>query len=177
MGPSGPRTRPIRSVHVTRAFDQAEQTGPRVRYGVGQVVINPLRSGVQQDLSTSAPVSQTSHDLLCQLLRKVVVDGVQAGHGAASGIGSVRCRVSATLYALLLAHPVDREGRCRSCRRPGAVFGWRRRRCCWVYIEASYWLRQPEEFLHSQVVREWGLADQSQPGACAAPDRESRASG
>lgn len=121
----------------------------------------------------SATVYQSSHDLMCQSLRKVLVDGVQAGRGAAGGIGSVRCRVSAALYALLMAHPVDREGRCRSCRGPGAVFGRRHR--CWVHIEASYWLRQPEEFLCSRVVREWGLADQSPPGADAAPDRESAA--
>lgn len=119
----------------------------------------------------SATVYQTSHDLMCQSLRKVVVEGVQAGRGAAGGIGSVRCRVSAALYALLTAHPVDREGRCLSCRRPGAVFGRRHR--CRVHREASYWLRQPEEFLHSRVVREWGLADQSPPGVGAAPDRES----
>ncbi|MGQ0719316.1 MAG: hypothetical protein ACT4NP_18780 [Pseudonocardiales bacterium] len=121
----------------------------------------------------SATVYQTSHDLMCQSLRKVLVDGVQTERGDAGGIGSVRCRVSAALYALLMAHPVDREGRCRSCRRRGAVFGWRRR--CWVHIEASYWLRQPEEFLRSKVVREWGLADQSPSGAGATPDRESAA--
>lgn len=119
----------------------------------------------------STPVYQTSYELLCRLLRKVLVDGVQAGCGAAGGIGSVQFRASATLYALLRAHPLDREGRCRSCRGPGAVFGWRRR--CWVHREASYWLRQPEEFLHSRVVREWGLADQARPGAGAAPCAQS----
>ncbi len=123
----------------------------------------------------SATVYQTSHDLMCQSLRKVLVDGAQVGgRDATGGIGSVRCRVSAALYALLMAHPVDREGRCRSCRRPGAVLGWRRR--CWVHIEASYWLRQPEEFLRSRVVQEWGLADQSPPGPGAAGDRESATS-
>lgn len=119
----------------------------------------------------STTVYQTSHDLMCQLLRKVLVDGVQAGHGAEGGIGSVRCRVSGTLYALLIAHPVDQHGLCRSCRGPGAVFGRRYR--CWVHREASYWLRQPEELLHSQVVREWGLVDESSPGAGVAPDRAS----
>lgn len=116
-------------------------------------------------------VYQTSHKLLCRLLRKVLVDGVQAGRGAAGGIGSVQFRVSATLYALLAAHPLDQQGRCRSCSSPGAVFGRRRR--CWVHIEASYWLRQPEEFLHSRVVREWGLVDQSRPGGGAGPARDS----
>ncbi len=116
-------------------------------------------------------VYQTSHNFICRLLRKVLADGVQAGPGAAGGIGSVQFRASATLYALLMAHPLDREGRCRSCRRPGAVFGRRQR--CWVHIEASYWLRQPEEFLHARVIREWGLADQSPPGAHAAPVQDS----
>ncbi len=116
-------------------------------------------------------VYQTSYDLLCRLQRKVLVDGVQAGRDAAGGIGSVQFRASATLYALLRAHPLDREGRCRSCRGPGAVFGRRHR--CWVHREASYWLRQPEEFLHSRVVQEWGLADQARPCAGAAPDRDS----
>lgn len=87
------------------------------------------------------------------------------------GSGSLRCRVSGTLYALLMAHPLDPQGRCRSCRGPGAVFG--RRRLCWVHREASYWLRQPEEFLYSHVVREWKLVDQSRPGAGAASARDS----
>ncbi len=116
----------------------------------------------------STTVYQTSHDQLCRLLRKVLADGVHAGRGVAGGIGSVQFRVSAALYALLLAHPLDQQGRCRSCR--GLVFGWRR---CWVHIEASYWLRQPEEFLHSWVVREWGLADQSWPDGGAALERDS----
>jgi hypothetical protein len=116
-------------------------------------------------------VYQTSYDLLCRLLRKVLVDGVQAGCGADNGIGSVQFRACAALYALLMAHPLDQEGRCRSCHRPGAVFGRRRR--CWVHREASYWLRQSEEFLHSRVVREWDLVDQARPCAGAAPDRDS----
>ncbi len=122
-------------------------------------------------IDSGSSVYQTSYDLLCRLLRKVLADGVQAGHGAAGGIGSVQFRASATLYALLTAHPLDQEGRCRSCRGPGAVFGRRHR--CWVHKEASYWLRQPEEFLHSRVVREWGLADQVRPVAGAAPARDS----
>ncbi len=93
--------------------------------------------------------------------------------GVVQWVGSVRCRVSVTLYALLIAHPLEHEGRCRSCRGPGAVFGRRYR--CWVHREASYWLRQPEEFLHSRVAQQWGLADQSPVGAGAAPDRDSSA--
>jgi hypothetical protein len=116
-------------------------------------------------------VYQTNHALLCRLLQKVLVDGVQAGRDAAGGIGSIQFRASATLYALLLAHPLDQQGRCRSCRSPGVVFGRRRR--CWVHLQAIYWLRQPEEFLHSRVADEWGLADPSSPSAGAAPDRDS----
>lgn len=122
-------------------------------------------------IRSSLSVYQTSYNLLCGLLRAVLVDGVRAGRGAVGGIGSVRCRVSATLYALLLAHPLDRDGRCRSCRGRGAVFGRRRR--CRVHIEASYWLRQPEEFLHSRVVEELGLVDQSESGAGAGSERDS----
>jgi hypothetical protein len=113
-------------------------------------------------------VYQTSHALLRRLLHKILMDGVQAGCGAAGGIGSVPLRASATLYALLLAHPLDQQGRCRACRSPGAVFGRRRR--CWVHLQANYWLRQPEEFLHSRVTDEWRLANPSPSSAGAAPD-------
>jgi hypothetical protein len=112
-------------------------------------------------------VYQTSHAQLCRLLRKILMDGVQAGCGAAGGIGSVPLRASAALYALLLAHPVDQQGRCRACRSPGAVFGRRRR--CWVHLQANYWLRQPEEFLYSRVADEWVLANPSPSSAGASP--------
>jgi len=58
-------------------------------------------------------------------------------------------RVSGALYALLLTHPVDQQGRCRLCRRPGAVLGLPRRRCG-VHREASYWLRQSDWLLYSR---------------------------
>ncbi|MDQ3762634.1 MAG: hypothetical protein M3460_13500 [Actinomycetota bacterium] len=83
-------------------------------------------------MSTSgkgSSVYQTSYALLCQKLRGVLVEKVQAGCGAVDGIDSVLRRASAALYMLLMDHPVDRRGRCRSCRRPGAVFGFRRRHC------------------------------------------------
>jgi hypothetical protein len=51
------------------------------------------------------------------------------------------------LYTLLLDHPLDQRGRCRSCRRSGAMIGLRRRPCR-IYLRASYWLlRQPDEAL------------------------------
>ncbi|MGH3814345.1 MAG: hypothetical protein ACRDUV_18150 [Pseudonocardiaceae bacterium] len=103
--------------------------------------------------------SEASYAWLCERLRAVLVDAVQAGRGAAGGIGSVPCQASAALYALLMAHPVDRRGRCRSCRHPGAVLGCRRRRCR-VHGEARFWLlQQPAEFLHSRLVCELGLTD------------------
>jgi hypothetical protein len=57
-----------------------------------------------------------------------------------------------------MAHSVDRRGRCRSCRRPGAVLGLRRRRCR-VHGEARFCLQQPAEFLRSRLVCELGLTD------------------
>ncbi|MGH3903804.1 MAG: hypothetical protein ACRDTE_06400 [Pseudonocardiaceae bacterium] len=72
-------------------------------------------------------------------------------------IGSVPGRVVVALYMLVMAHPVDRRGRCRSCRRSGAVFGWRWRHCR-VYGEASVWLHQSAEFVGAQLARELGLA-------------------
>lgn len=115
------------------------------------------------------PLDQASYEFLCEVLRGVLRDGVLAGPGPGEGIGSLRCRVSGALYALLSAHPVDRRGRCRSCRRWGAVLG-RRRRLCWVNIHAGFWLRQPEWFLHSRVAAECGLVDLS---PAAAPGRAS----
>lgn len=104
----------------------------------------------------SPSVRETSYRLLCEVLRRVLVEAVESGPGA---VGSVPHRAMAALYGLLLNHPVDRRGRCRSCRRPGAVLGRRRRRCR-VHVEATYWLHQPDEkFLLSHLAREFGLAD------------------
>jgi hypothetical protein len=88
-------------------------------------------------------VDQTSYRLLCDALRETV----HAGPDAVDGPGSIRYRASAVLYLLLLDHPVDRRGRCRSCRRSGAVIGLRRRPCR-VHARANYWLlRQPDHTL------------------------------
>ncbi|MGH3987302.1 MAG: hypothetical protein ACRDTZ_08285 [Pseudonocardiaceae bacterium] len=114
----------------------------------------------------SAP--EASYAWLCERLRGVLVDTVLAGHGA-EGIGSVPSQASAALYALLRGHPVDRWGRCRSCRRPGAVLGFRRRRCR-VHAETRFWLlQQPTEFLHSRLVCELGLTDLSPAQSSATP--------
>ncbi|MGH4000231.1 MAG: hypothetical protein ACRDTJ_22540, partial [Pseudonocardiaceae bacterium] len=72
---------------------------------------------------------------------------------ANDAVGSMGCRASAALDALLAAHPVDRVGRCGSCRRPGALLGRRRRRCL-IYLTVRYWLRQPDEVLRSHLANE-----------------------
>jgi hypothetical protein len=94
---------------------------------------------------------QTSHDALCQMLRKVLVDGAQAGRGAAGGICSVEGRAVVTLYSLLRDHSVDQWGRCRCCRRPGAVLG-ARWRPCQVHSKADLCLRRLDEVLLRSVL-------------------------
>ena len=101
-------------------------------------------------------VYQTGHQHMCAVLRGVLAETVQAGRRAAGGIGTVPCQAIAALYMILMNHPVDRRGRCRSCRRPGALLGLRRRRCQ-VHGEAGVWLHQPTEFLRTQLARELGL--------------------
>lgn len=109
-------------------------------------------------INRGGSVHQTSYDLMCQTLREVLLAAVQAGPDAADGIVSVQFRACAALYGLLLDHPVDEPGRCRSCRRPDALLG-PRRRSCRVHIKASYWLRQLDvPLLMSQLANELGLA-------------------
>jgi hypothetical protein len=97
-------------------------------------------------MTMPAKADHASHNPLCQMLRKVVVDGARAGRGAAGGIESVECRAVVTLYSLLMEHAVDQWGRCRSCRRPGSVFG-ARRRPCQVHSKANLCLHQLDEVL------------------------------
>lgn len=80
-------------------------------------------------------------------------------------------RAIATLYMIMMSHPVDRRGRCRSCRRPGTLIGrcWRR---CRVHGEANVWLHQPTEFLRSQLARELRL-DAPPPEADTTPGHPS----
>lgn len=102
-------------------------------------------------------IYQDNYEFVCKVLCKVLADGVRIGLGPEGGIGSVQCRVSGALYALLLTHKVDERGRCRSCRHPG-VFGWRLKRCD-VHLEASFWLRQPD----------WLLSSRGSPGLAVGP--------
>lgn len=83
-------------------------------------------------------VMKTTGEALCGVLRAAIEESPDA----AEGLGSVPDRAAAALYFLLMDHSVDRDGRCRSCRRPGAAFGSRRRRCR-VHMKAAFWLLQP----------------------------------
>ncbi|MGH3889064.1 MAG: hypothetical protein ACRDSZ_21335 [Pseudonocardiaceae bacterium] len=98
------------------------------------------------------------NESLREVLRGVLCAAVESGPGGVGGVGSLQCRVFAVLYVLLGSHPVDGRGRCWSCRRPGAVFGFRRRRCR-VHGEARAWLLQPEWLLRSRLISELGLTD------------------
>lgn len=115
-------------------------------------------------------VDQTSHQLVCDALRGVLHRAVHAGPGAVDGIGSIQCQASAVLYLLLRDHPVDRRGRCRSCRRSGAMV-CPRRQCCRIHRTASYWLlRQPDKAqLLSYLAVELGLDTAPHPVNDPAP--------
>lgn len=105
----------------------------------GDTVTGPGWTDERAPIAHSMPA--TSHRLVCDALRQAL----QAG--PAGGPGSIRYRACAVLYSLLLDHPLDQRGRCRSCRRSGAMIGLRRRPCR-IHLRASYWLlRQPDEAL------------------------------
>jgi hypothetical protein len=106
---------------------------------------------------------------MCRVLREALAEGVRAGRGAAGGIGSIQFRACAAVYWLLLDHPVDRRGRCRSCRRHGALVGARWRRCR-VSGTASLWLEQLDELLLPRL-----LPHELSLGAVAAPAAPGRA--
>lgn len=91
-------------------------------------------------------VYQTSYGLVRERLRGVLGAVVESGPGAEHGMGSVSWRPCAALYSLVEGHPVDRRGRCRACRRPGALLGRVRRRCQ-VRVWSCFWLHQPDETL------------------------------
>lgn len=107
-------------------------------------------------------VYQARHQHLSAVLRAALVEAVQAGRRAAGGIGTISGRALATLYLILMSHPVDQQGRCRSCRSPSTVLR-RRRRGCRVHWEASVWLSQPAEFVRTQLARELGLTTPNTP--------------
>jgi hypothetical protein len=108
----------------------------------------------------SPSVHQTSHRLLCEVLGGVLIEVVESAQvlvsivESESAVGSVEVRAVAALYELLRDHPVDRRGRCRSCRRPGGVIGLRRRRCR-VHRTAHFYLHHPDDaFFLSHLANE-----------------------
>ncbi len=114
---------------------------------------------------------QTSNRLLRERLREALRSAMDSCRDDPSSFESIQYRAAATLYMLLLSHPVDARGRCRSCRRPGVVFGRRWRRCR-VHGEASLWLHQPIEVVDSLLTRELGLACAKWPGSGADVGRQ-----
>jgi hypothetical protein len=112
--------------------------------------------------SRGRTVDQISHRLVCDALCGFLRQAAKAGPNAVDGIGSIGCRASAVLYTLLLDHPIDRRGRCWSCRHFGAMIGLRR---CRIHITASYWLLlQPDKtMLLSHLACELGLAPSHHP--------------
>lgn len=102
----------------------------------------------------NATVHQTEHDLLRDVLRRFLVAEV-ACLRRVGGCGRVGCGAVAALESLLAAHPVDRRGRCWSCRSPGWL--GRRRRVCMVFRKTRYWLRQPTDRVQDHLVGELGM--------------------
>lgn len=102
-------------------------------------------------IDKSRTAYQMSYRLICQMLRRVLRE-----QRASGGVGSVACRATAVLYALLLSHPVDRRGRCAACGWAGAVF--ERRRRCRIYRVAHYWLHQPYPALVTSLASELGVS-------------------
>ena len=66
-------------------------------------------------------------------------------------------------------HPVDRHGRCRSCRGLRARLG-RRTRVCQVLIAARFYLYQPEDMLLCLLASELDQHATPPPTAEAAPE-------
>ena len=113
-------------------------------------------------------VHQTSHELLREALRGGLAAAVGSGRGDGE-IGSIPCRASAALYALLGDHPVDQRGRCRSCRSLRELLG-RRSRICRVLVAARFYLYQPEDMLLRLLANELDQPATPPPSADAAPD-------
>jgi hypothetical protein len=102
---------------------------------------------------TNSPLSV--HQLTYGWLREVLGSTVRVATESEpdSEADSVGYRASAALDALLAAHPVDKRGRCGSCRQPGAIFAVRRCRCR-VHLLASFWLRQPSRLLQAHFLHQ-----------------------
>jgi hypothetical protein len=111
--------------------------------------------------STGQTVDQASHRLVFEALRKTV----REGPGARDGGGSIRYRASALVYLLLLEHPIDERGRCRSC--PGLMTGLRPRPCRIHGKASDLLLYYPDEaLLLAHLAEELG-ASRVPPGSAA----------
>ncbi|MGH3865625.1 MAG: hypothetical protein ACRDQ4_05700 [Pseudonocardiaceae bacterium] len=161
------------SEHPSRTTDHHDTRPPREdrheRLTAADPV--PLRDDGIADGGGVTPVSRPSpsadqviYGVVYTALRRILREGVQAGLGAAEGLNSLQCRFAGALYALLMAHPIDRRGRCRHCRRPGSVIG-RRRQSCAVYLEVDHWLHHSDERLRTQAALQWGLTPSPSPAA------------
>jgi hypothetical protein len=113
--------------------------------------------------STGRTVDQTSHRLVREALRETV----RAGPGAGEMVGSIRYRASAVLYLLLLEHPIDGRGRCRSC--PGVMIGLRSRPCQTHGRARDWLLHHPAAALLSHLARECGAGSVLSRGAAGTP--------
>lgn len=98
-----------------------------------------VRQQTDAVINQGPSVHQTTYQLMCDALADLLPED-------ADEMRSVPGRAVAALFVLLKGHPVDRQGRCWSCRRPGAIFGLRRRRCQ-VHVCVSFWLHQPDRRL------------------------------
>ena len=112
---------------------------------------------------------EITHHML-DALRDVLLAAVTSRPAADSGTGSIQFRACAVLYLLLCDHPLDRRGRCRSCRRSGAVLG-QRRHTCRIHTKASFWLRQPDDVVLRHLASELDHRPAPAPGAGGRPDR------
>ena len=119
--------------------------------------------------SVNLSVQQTTHRLMREALCRDLRDAVEAGSLDGGGTGSIRCRACVVLYLLLCDHPVDRRGRCRSCRRPGIKLG-QRRRTCRIHVKASFWLRQPDDVVLRHLASKLSHHPAPAPGTGGRPD-------
>lgn len=109
---------------------------------------------------------QTEHDLLREMLRRFLVATAQSPRGVA-GCDQVVYGAVAALDSLLAAHPVDRRGRCWSCRHSGWL--GRRPAVCVVFLKAHYWLRQRAHRVQAHLVSELGV-DVAAPSGASDPE-------
>ena len=130
---------PTRPDHRSQPDGGADHDGRRCRCGAGKVRVNPS-------------AHQMNHHFLRQELLSAVRTAVESKRGE-GGIGSVACRASAALDALLGDHLIDRRGQCRSCRGSRGLLP-RRRRVCRVLVAARYYLHQPQEVLLAHLANE-----------------------